>query len=167
MNVLLDNLLLLLKEETGISEHLLVILQKEKRLMIDLGLEALEENNREKEALLLRIAGLEKERMELMKELSPEGSGAIPDNLTLLSLSKLVGDPYSFSLEDSYNHLNPLLNDIMKANRENMTLLHHSLGNIQESITFLSGFIQENPTYAQTGRFQNQEKNGRRLSGKV
>ena len=167
MNNLLDKLLLLLKKEVSFSEELLNILQNEKKLLIDLELKALEENNQEKEVLLLKIARLEEERIDMLKEVSPELGIPLSDNLTLLSLSKLVGDPYAFSLRDSYNYLRPLLDNIKQANQENMSLLHHALSNVQESISFLNGLIQEDPTYAHTGTFQNQKKNGRSILGKV
>ena len=63
MDVLLNQFIDLIEDETGLCRSLLSVLQKEKQAIVDSELMALNETSKTKENLLLKIRILEEERM--------------------------------------------------------------------------------------------------------
>ena len=166
MELLLNELLSLLEGEISLYGSLLLALQKEKRAVVESNLEELNETNREKESLFLKIRILEEQRITILENLA-ENLGQSAKNLTLTKLSQLVEEPQSIQLADCHSRFLSLAQSIQEVNLSNKALLNHSLDLVRSSLTLLSDLMVSNPVYYRTGKIQSGDQSGRLVSGKI
>ena len=166
MELLVNELLGLLEGEIDLYGSLLLVLQKEKRAVVDSNLDALIETNREKESLFLKIRILEEQRLTILEKLA-ENLGQLAQNLTLTKLSQLVEEPQSTQLADCHSRFLSLTQSIHEVNLSNKALLNHSLDLVRSSLALLSDLMPSNPVYYKSGKMQAGAQGGRLVSGKI
>ena len=166
MELLLNELLGLLEGEIRLYDSLLLALQKEKRAVVDSNLEELNEANRKKESLFLKIRILDEQRLTILEKLADK-LGQPAQNLTLTKLSQLVEEPQSTQLADCRSRLLSLAQSIQEVNLSNKALLNHSLDLVRSSLTLLSDLMPSNPVYYRTGKMKDGDQSGRVVSGKI
>lgn len=166
MDLLMNNFIDLLKEETDLYKYLLSILAKERDAVVDSDLAALSEAGKEKETLLLKIRILEEQRIKMLERLV-NSIGCTSKKLTLTELSQLIEEPYSTRLKDCNANLLALTQSIREANNSNRTLLGHSLELVRGSLNLLDNLIFNNAIYYQTGKMQNSYQSGMYYSGMI
>ena len=150
MNLMLDNLLDLLKEETELYGLVLSAAQGEKDAVIDSNLDELKKIAKEKETLLAKIRIVEKQRQAVTEDLA-KSLGCLPHELTLSKLSQRVEQPYSSRMMDRRSELLALTQTIGEVNFSNRELLNHSLELVRSSFLFLNNFETSNTVYHNTG----------------
>ena len=166
MELLLNNLLSLLKGEIGLYASMLMALQKEKKAIVDSNHKELIETSRKKENLFLKIRILEEQRLSVLEKLA-QGLGQPSQDLTLSKLSQLVQEPQTTQLVDCHSTLLSLAQSIQEINLSNKELLTHSLDLVKGSLSLLSDLLSSNPVYYRTGKIEVGDQSGRLLSGKI
>ena len=166
MELLLNKLAGLLEGETEFYRSLLSVLQEEKEALIDSELKVLNEANKEKENLLLKIRILEEQRLRTLEDLSDE-LGYPPQDLTLARLSQLVDTPYSERFKECHSNLCSLTQSIKEINHSNRSLLMHSVELVKGSLALLNNLIASNSVYYSTGEFKAGKRAGNILSGRI
>ena len=166
MNLILDNLLALLQEETGLYDLMLSLAQSEKGAVINSNLDEINKIAEEKDALFLKIRTVEGQRQDITKELA-ESMGWSPHDLTLGKLSQLIKGPYSSRLKERRENLLALVQSVREVNSSNRDLLNHSLELVRGSFSFLNNLTVSNTVYHSTGKMLDANQSGRVLSGEL
>ncbi len=135
-----------LEEMVQVHQSLLVILQEEKRLIIEGKIEKLLPCIGKKETTLLRLSCLEKERIMTIRRLDSENPSP-----TLKTLIPLVSLPYQKKLEDLRSRLDVLTTSVNEINQINGVLVERVLGQISELFGMLQHLTADGSTYQQTG----------------
>ena len=166
MNFLLNSLLSLLEEETGLYQSLLLVLQKEKDVFVKTELQALEQVTKNKENLIRELGKLEGQRMREMGKLA--ASLACPlQELTLKKLVQLIHDPYASRLKDCASNLTAVLQRVQQTNENNKTLFKHSIDLVKSSLALLQNLSTGHQVYHPSGEIQNGPLSGRIISGAI
>ena len=166
MELLLNDLLGLLKGEIGLYDSMLLSLQMEKKAIVDSNPTELNKTSREKENLFLKIRILEEQRLSVLEKLAQD-LGQPSQDLTLSKLSQLVPEPQSTQLVDCHSTFLSLAQSIQEINQSNKALLTHSLELVKGSLSLLNELLSSNPVYYRTGKMEVGDQSGRLLSGKV
>ena len=145
-----SHLHLVLEDQVKVYRLLLDLVRKEKEILISANLDDLNENNRGKEAMLIKIRGLELQRqrwaLEVHRELNLEG-----DEPRLLDLARHLDEVRSERLRSVHNVLELLLRRVQDYNRGNEALVHSALSNITDAMNQLKGNLQDKSTYQKKG----------------
>ena len=164
--VLLENLLSLIKEEACLYESFQGVLHEERGGIIAADMKGLSETSQLKEALMLKIRRLEEQRIIVIKNLA--GILEVPcRGLTLSGLVQHVQEPYVARLKVSREALLVLTGRIRRMNRFNQSLLRHALELIAGSYAFLSHLAAPAAVYHSSGRMQMRGQGGRIISNNI
>jgi len=166
MNLMLDNLLALLEEETGLYGLMLSLTQSEKDAVINSNLDEMNKIAEEKDTLFFKIQTVEGQRQDVVKELA-ESMEWSPHDLTLGKLSQLVKEPYSSRLKERRSNLLALVQSIRDINSSNRELINHSLELVRSSFSFLNNATAHKTVYHSTGKMLDANQSGRVLSGEL
>lgn len=146
-----------LEETIRAHQSLQSCLQAEKRLIIAGDVEGLDQCSQEKEASLVRIAELERQRIEILE--SVDDSDTTP---TLKSLITLSPSPFREQLQSSQIRLEALMASIHEINQMNGMLVGRILTQISGLLGTLRHLtIELPPTYQQNGVVKAASSNGR------
>lgn len=132
-----------------LQEHqtLLSTLQEEKRLIVEGKIEALLSCVSEKEALMRRIMGLEKERLLIL-----QGIDGIKPTLNLKTLILHVVPVYRERLKRLGGQLDVLMASITEINQINGILVERVLGQISDLFKLLRHLTSDGDTYQESGQ---------------
>jgi len=166
MKAFLKKLIKLLEGEIGLYGSLLLVLQKEKRAIVDSSLEGLNRATKEKENLVLEIRILEEERSRIHQQLAERLQEA-PHEITLTRLAGLADDPEASQLSTCQSSLSALMQSIQEINNANKTLVSHSLRLIRGSLNLLSHSRGSGQTYFRDGQMRESARGGQVLSGSI
>ena len=158
-NYLLEKLISLLNEEYSLYQALLMVLQKERKALVNSHLARVTDCTKEKENLILKIRVLEEQRINYMDNLAEVLKSPV-QACPLAALAALVDEPYATQLMDCHTSLSALIQSIQEVNQSNKALVSHSLDLIRGSLTLLNDLIFHNAIYYQTGKMQTTEKSG-------
>ncbi len=166
MNLMLEDLLAVLQEETGLYGLVLRLAQSEKDAVTSSDLDELNKIAKEKEALFFKIRTVEEQRERVTENLA-ESMGCPPQDLTLSKLSKRVKEPYASRLKDCRSSLLALVKILRKVNSSNSNLLKHSIELVRSSFSFLGTLTSSVTVYHSTGKMLASNRSGRVLSGEL
>lgn len=158
-----DKLYETLEEQIRVYRHLLEVVRKEKEILISAHLDDLNENNKTKEAMLLKIKGLESIRMRAASELSQE-LGLSPDQPRLLDIATQLGNEAGEKLRNLHAVLDLLLKRIQELNKHNETLVQSALNNITGAMKAIRDTLQDKPTYQRKGEISEAPASGQLVS---
>ncbi len=150
-NLLLEELLALLKKEIILYHELAAILKKEEQSILELSLEKLHETVKEKETCVLKLRILEEQRSILLERISRQVCLPSAES-TLSNLIKTIGEPYGSRLNVCYTNLKELAATVSKVNKENGRFVEHSLACTNSSLSLLSYLNAYNSTYLSSGK---------------
>lgn len=144
-----------LEELTRLYRALLEIARKEKDFLIAADVKRLDENNKEKEALLYKIRNQDGARERYAKEFAHQLGLDNTVNHRLLDLAKhLIGSDAEKRLRTIHSMLEMLVGRVSQLNKENeeyansaLNMLNGAMGNIKET---LAG----KKTYARQGKME-------------
>lgn len=159
----MTSLIGVLEEEIKIYRTLLDIVRKEKDILISANLDDLNENNRAKEAMLLKIRALEAQRLknavEVYQALNLNG-----EQPRLLEIARHVDDETAEKLRNVHSVLDLLLRRIQEFNRSNEDLVQSALHNVTGAMNAIKSSVQEKPTYQKKGEVEGHMQSGHLVS---
>lgn len=146
----LDQLTQILDEQIKVYRHLLDIVRREKDILISANLDDLSENNKSKEAMLIKIRSLESERIRLAQELA-KSLNLDAEAPRLLELAKHLDTVSGDKLRNMHSVLELLLRRIQEFNQKNEVLVQSALANVTGAMTNLKNVLEEKKTYQRKG----------------
>ena len=159
---LFDGLLSSLKVETQIYQELLILIDKERKILLHPSVEKIQESNAKKETLILKARMLEEGRMNVARKI-----GQLLDldqqELNISGLIPHMDEKRGAAMKACQTTLLALLQQITEGNKSNKLLLDASLRSISGSISFIQEMMFGGPTYAVTGEIKSHGGNGKFL----
>jgi hypothetical protein len=161
--ILVDSLLSVLSKEVDVYEELRTIVQEEKGLLRMPSLELLSSSNNKKETCILKARMLEEVRANIVKKIARNLDRNEKEiNISILSL--YTEERQTNALKSCQKSLLPLMQSIKKANEMNQGLLDYSLSYMKNSIIFIANLLSIGAGYANTGKLNSRNTNGRILN---
>jgi flagellar biosynthesis/type III secretory pathway chaperone len=146
-------LVAVLEEQIRVYRHLLDIVRKEKDILVSANLDDLNENNRAKEAMLIKIRALETERLAKAGELSVN-LNLKNDPPRLLEMARHLDSASADKLRNIHSVLELLLKRVQEFNRQNEALVQAALSNITGAMNAIKGTLADRPTYQKKGEVE-------------
>lgn len=146
-DALVDNLDALVK----VYRSLLEIVRKEKEILVSAKLDDLNENNKAKDAMLVRIRSLENTRMKLARDFA-QAVGADIEAPRLLDIATRIDHERAQRLRNLHSVLDLLVKRVSEVNRQNEDLVKSALSTITGAMEAIRDTLQEKPTYARKGQ---------------
>lgn len=166
MQELIQELIEVLVQIEHTYQELQPVVEKERAVVCSAKVDLLSANSLEKERLAAVLKQLDHKRRKLIAKISFT-SGIPVDQLTL-SLLAVKGEPWQgHELRRLGQSLKTILNVIRRNNNENRALIHHCLGMVQQSITFLSPQSPHVTLYGASGSMADTGRGGRLVSGNI
>lgn len=150
LNENLPKLVLLLEEQITLYRHLLDVVRKEKDILISANLDDLNETNRTKEAMLLKIRAIEAQRIKAASEVAQD-LGLNPENPRLLEMAIYLPDEAADRLRNIHSVLELLLKRVQELNGQNEVLVQSALANVTGAMNSIRGTLQDKPKYQRKG----------------
>lgn len=144
------NLEKILDDEVKVYRALLDVVRREKEVLIAAQIDELNDNNRAKEAALLKLRSLERLREKAARELANQ-IGANAEQPRLLDLAAKLEDPYSSKLRSVHTTLDLMIKRIREINEGNEDLIRASLRTVNGALNAIKDTLQPSKTYAPTG----------------
>jgi flagellar biosynthesis/type III secretory pathway chaperone len=151
----------LLRAEAGLYEDLLAVMGRERKALIRFQSAEAAAVAAEKEKLLRRAEGLEKQRVTLVDALARD-IGVPAPSLTLEFLAQRAPDPLSGELRRCREVLGRLAGRLREENRRSNALCCNAVELLHGAYRLLQGFMVNVPVYHCGGGFHTA-----RLSGKM
>lgn len=139
-----------LEEQVKVYRHLLEVVRKEKDILISANLDDLNENNRTKEAMLLKIRALEAERIKETALICSK-LNLTQEEPRLLDIARSLGGEAAERLRSIHSVLELLLRRVQEYNQQNELLVQSALANITGAMNAIKGTLQEKTTYQRKG----------------
>jgi flagellar biosynthesis/type III secretory pathway chaperone len=160
------SLVTVLDEQIKIYRHLLEVVRKEKEILVAANLDDLNENNRAKEAMLIKIRALEVERIRVATHVAQE-LGLKGESPRLLDIANHLPDESGEKLRSIHSVLELLLKRVQEYNRQNEILVQSALNNITGAMNALKGSLESKPTYQKKGEVEGHTAAGNLVSRQV
>ncbi len=156
-------LISVLEEQIKVYRHLLEVVRKEKDILVTANLDELNENNRSKDAMLIKIRALEVERTRATLHVC-QGLGLSAESPRLLEIAKYLPDEVGEKLRNIHSVLDLLLRRVQEHNRQNEILVQSALNNITGAMNAIKGSLEAKPTYQKKGEVEGQTTSGNLVS---
>jgi len=158
-----DSLIQVLEEQIKVYRQLLEVVRKEKDILVSANLDDLNENNRNKETLLIKVRALESDRLGLAGEVYANMSlpGETP---RLLEIARHLPDEAGNKLRSIHSVLELLLKRVQEYNRQNEQLVQSALNNITGAMNAIKGTLADKPTYQKKGEVEGHTSSGQLVS---
>lgn len=166
MSSSIEQLISLLRQTHELFERLLPFLEQEREAAMAQDMDSLMGATAEKEMLLTRLQGLERQRSRLVHELAGE-LGLSTGNVSLEGLAERLGGSDASRLRKMHQSLNRSLADIRRANARSRLVMHHCLSLVQNSLAFLTHWMRPAAVYGASGHLDGNTAGGRLLSGSI
>lgn len=134
-----------------VYRSLLEVVRKEKDILVAAKLDDLNENNKAKDAMLVRIRSLENTRMKLARDLAQMVGGDL-EAPRLLDLATRVDIDRAQRLRNLHSVLDLLVKRVSEVNKQNEELVRSALSSITGAMEAIRDTLQEKPTYARKGQ---------------
>lgn len=159
----ITHLLSTLDEQIKVYRALLDVVRKEKEILVSANLDDLNENNRAKEAMLIKIRALENDRVKwaavVHSDLGLEGNEP-----RLLEIARYLDSAQADQLRNVHSVLELLLRRVQEYNRQNEQLVQSALTNITGAMKAIKGTLEAKPTYQKKGEIEGVAHNGQLVS---
>lgn len=143
---------------------LLDLVRKEKELLIAADIEKLIESNKNKEALLYRLKGLDAGRERYAHELAYLVNGDV-QNPRLLELAQKIGGTAGDKLRNIHSTLDILIKRVTELNKENEEYAQSALQNLNGAVGNIKDTLSGKKTYEKKGKMAyGPEKSGNFVS---
>ncbi|MDZ4678208.1 MAG: flagellar protein FlgN [Oligoflexia bacterium] len=157
---------IVLEDEIKVYRALLDLVRREKEVLISAKIDELNENNKSKEAMVLKIRALERVREKAARDLAA-AVGASTESPRLLEIASKVVDPYNSKLRSIHSTLDLLIRRIKEINENNEALIQSSLKMVNGALGAIKDTLQPRSTYAQSGEVKKNEVAGHFVSKEV
>lgn len=145
-----SDLLQTIEEQVRLYRALLDTVRREREILVSSQLDDLNDNNRAKEAILLKLQLLEETRLKLASEVA-RGLNLDPSAPRLLELARHCGGEMGDRLRNFHSVLELLLKRVQELNKENEILVQAALQHITGAMKSVRETLQEKPTYQRKG----------------
>lgn len=162
---LYDELCNCLENLVKIYRNLLELVRKEKDILIESRLEDLNENNKAKDALVIRVRSLENSRLKCARDLAL-AVGADHDQPRLLDIATHCKGDWAAKLQNLHSVLELLMKRVSEVNRQNEELVQAALKNITGAMEAIKTDLQPKATYARQGQLASPVDSGGHLVSK-
>lgn len=132
---------------------LLEVVRKEKEILVDSNIDSLSENNRAKEAMIIKIKSLETQRIRCAKDLA-HLIGADPERPRLSDIASRFDGVHGEKLRNAQSVLELLVKRVSEINKENERLVHSALSSINGAMQSIKETLQDKNTYQSQGKIQ-------------
>jgi len=149
----MKELLNILRHEVELHEQLISMLQAEFEGFGRLRGSELLKLQGEKSRCVRASAQLEKERIQLVEQLADSWNLASED-LTLSVIISRATEEHSVPLQQCFDQLKSLINEIHKIADKNSLQASGRLKSVESSIQFMSQLQKGSPTYSDAGKIQ-------------
>jgi len=166
MEPMLEQLLELLKQESGLYRSLLPVIDAEKEAAIRSELNALNAVRFEKEKILAELYKTGERRQWLVADLA-EKLGYAEQNPTLKEIADRVGEPFAGRLRLASSDFLSVLTQLQAANQRNRQLFEHSLALLRGSFNLLSELMTSDTVYYRNGNIQGANATGKCVCSKI
>ncbi len=150
---LVDNLENLVK----VYRSLLEVVRREKEILVASKLDELNENNKSKDAMLIRIRSLENQRTKWARDLAA-AVGADVENPRLLDIANHSELRMAERLRNMHSVLDLLVRRVADVNKQNEELVQAALSNITGAMEAIRDGLKPKPTYGRQGSFKGEVK---------
>lgn len=168
MNLLLEELIGVLEDQSDLHQSLISVLRDEKSAIVGSKLFELNKANKEKESLILKIKKLEEKRLDLVST-QANSLDDESDDLTLEKLCKVTNEPYSSRLNHCRENIMSSISKMKELNDGNKILLTNSIKFIRGSLTLFNNLMtsRSNAVYYPSGKIENRDHSGRVFSEEI
>lgn len=160
---LTSNLVNTLEEQIRVYRHLLDCVRKERDILVSSNLDDLNENNRTKEAMLIKIRELETQRLTLATDLCTE-LGLNAEAPRLLEIARHLDGESADKLRNIHSVLELLLRRVQEFNKHNESLVQSALTHITGAMNAIKGTLADKPTYQKKGEVEGHTAAGQIVS---
>jgi flagellar biosynthesis/type III secretory pathway chaperone len=160
LNMALEQLIDILRRETGLYQSLLTVIDKEKEAAVRSKLNALNEAGVEKENIMIELRHSDEQRRRLVRCLADELGYPFQD-LTLKKLSQLVDEPLAGQLRQASTDLTTVLSRAQETNQRTKQLFEHSLELLRGAFNLLNELLSSNTIYYRTGNINSSNTTGK------
>lgn len=129
---------------------LLKVVRQEHEILVSANLDDLNENNKAKEAMLLKIREMEKSRIQLVQQLA-EQEGLPEEKTRLLDIAVHFGGEEGDKLRNIHSVLDLLIRRVKEINKRNEEMVQSALANITGAMNAIRDTLKEKPVYQKKG----------------
>jgi flagellar biosynthesis/type III secretory pathway chaperone len=166
MNLTLEQLIGLLKQESDLYRSLQGVIDQEKEAAARSDVNALNETGIEKEKILFEIQKKDEMRCQLVAGLAKKLGYAVQD-LTLSRISQLVDEPLAGDLRRVSKDFLSVLSRVQSANQRNRQIFEHSLDLLRGSFNRLNELMAPNTVYYRSGNIQSTKSTGKCICSEI
>jgi flagellar biosynthesis/type III secretory pathway chaperone len=166
MDLIIEQLLGVIGEESEIYRSMLRVVDKESSATVRSDLVALTTAREEKEGILVQLELIEDQRRRVVNEIA-DALGYSPEDCTITKISQLMGEPFGGRLSQAGAELLTVLNTVKAANHRNKLLFEHSRELLRGSFNILSGLTRSDTVYYRSGNIQRTYQTGKCVNGDI
>ncbi len=156
-NPMINELISVIKNEEGLLQNFLDLLESQKNLLVKNKIEDFEESVRKQEEMILDIKDLESERIRMVNEIA-RGMQIEESEITLTRLVEMSLGKVSEELGSAKRNMSHLVDRIRRANQVNDYLIRRSLNVSQKSIDMLIDESLRDVIYESSGKISGQDR---------
>ena len=145
-----------------VYRSLLDVVRREKEILVASKLEELQENNKTKDAMILRIRSLENHRLTRARDLA-QAVGADVETPRLLDIANRCESQWQDRLRNMHSVLELLVRRVSEVNKQNEELVQAALTNITGAMDAIRDGLKPKSTYARQGQMAQGKPSGGNL----
>ena len=161
-DALYNDLVDCLENLVKVYRSLLDVVRREKEILIASKLDELNENNKAKDTLLIRIRSLENQRVKCATDLAKH-VGADTDSPRLLDIANHCDPKWSDRLRNMHSVLDLLIKRVADVNKQNEELVQAALNNITGAMEAIRDGLKPKPVYGRQGAVASNAVDGGQL----
>ncbi len=162
-DVVYHELLANLEDLVKIYRSLLEVVRREKEILVESRLDELNENNKAKDTMLVRIRSLENSRTKLARDLAVVTNSDV-DQPRLLELASNLPKEPGERLRNMHSVLELLVRRVSEVNRQNEELVQSALRSITGAMAAIKEGLAPKVTYGQKGEISVKAEGGALVS---
>ena len=141
---------------------MLEVVRREKEILVSTKLDELQENNKSKDAMILRIRSLENQRLKCARDLAQAVGGDV-ENPRLIEIANKSAPQWQDRLRNMHSVLELLVRRVSEVNKQNEELVQAALNNINGAMDSIRDGLKPKSTYARQGQMAQTKAEGGNL----
>jgi len=133
----LEALVYILTEQVKEYRSLIELARKKQEALIGNDIKELDKLNKEEQSIIIGVAKLENKRLEIIRSLS-EVFGSDISSYTLKEMAELAPEPFQGQLNNVYQELNEVVENLSKINQGNSSLIEQALKIVNFTISTIA-----------------------------
>lgn len=133
----MEALVYILTEQVKEYRSLIELARKKQEALIGNDIKELDKLNKEEQSIIIGVAKLENKRLEIIRSLS-EVFGSDISSYTLKEMAELAPEPFQGQLNNVYQELNEVVENLSKINQGNSSLIEQALKIVNFTISTIA-----------------------------